>query len=149
MHSIPAMSSFHRAASWFLRIALAAAFLSAVADRFGIWGAPGQPGVSWGAWQPFVNYTAVLLFYLPKPLIAISAVAATVAEIVIPIWLLIGFRLWLAASCSAVLLLVFGISMIIGLGVKSPLDYSVFTAAAASILLAVTHFPARPSTSPR
>ena len=28
-----------------LRIALALAFLSAVADRFGLWGKPGEPGV--------------------------------------------------------------------------------------------------------
>ena len=32
------------AASWFARVALAAAFLSAVADRFGVWGGPGTEG---------------------------------------------------------------------------------------------------------
>lgn len=136
-----------RAVSWFVRGALSAAFLSAVADRFGVWGAPGQPGVAWGAWQPFVDYTAVLLFYLPKGLIAIAAVTATVAEIVIPLWLLIGLRLWLAASFSAALLLAFGVSMVIALGPKAPLDYSVFTAAAASCLLAATHHPRQPSTA--
>jgi thiosulfate dehydrogenase (quinone) large subunit len=31
----------------FLRIALAISFLSAVADRFGLWGAYGQPNVAW------------------------------------------------------------------------------------------------------
>lgn len=33
------------AASWAVRIALAAAFLSAVADRFGLWGSAGTEGV--------------------------------------------------------------------------------------------------------
>jgi hypothetical protein len=32
-------------AAIFLRLALAAGFLSAVADRFGLWGPPGTPGV--------------------------------------------------------------------------------------------------------
>ena len=31
-------------AAIFLRFALAAGFLSAVADRFGLWGPPGTPG---------------------------------------------------------------------------------------------------------
>ena len=31
-----------------VRIALAVAFLSAVADRFGMWGPPGSKGVAWG-----------------------------------------------------------------------------------------------------
>jgi hypothetical protein len=31
-----------------LRLALASSFLSAVADRFGIWGKSGEPRVSWG-----------------------------------------------------------------------------------------------------
>ena len=31
----------------FLRIALGISFLSAVADRFGLWGAYGQPNVAW------------------------------------------------------------------------------------------------------
>ena len=37
-----------RFSSVFLRQALGTAFLSAVADRFGLWGADGQPNVSWG-----------------------------------------------------------------------------------------------------
>ena len=37
-----------RFAATALRVALAAGFLSAVADRFGLWGMPGTPGVAWG-----------------------------------------------------------------------------------------------------
>ena len=43
-----------------LRIALAAAFASAVADRFGIWGQPGANGVSWGDLSHFNAYVAKL-----------------------------------------------------------------------------------------
>lgn len=31
-----------------VRIAVASAFLSAVADRLGYWGPPGSPNASWG-----------------------------------------------------------------------------------------------------
>lgn len=41
----------------FLRLALSAGFLSAVADRFGIW----SKEVSvWGNWDSFLNYTQVI-----------------------------------------------------------------------------------------
>ena len=44
-----------------MRMALAAGFLSAVADRFGLWGPIGTPGVSWGGFAKFLDYTATLL----------------------------------------------------------------------------------------
>lgn len=44
-------------AAVFLRLALAAGFLSAVADRLGLWGPPGTPGVAWGGFGPFLAYT--------------------------------------------------------------------------------------------
>lgn len=122
--------------AWLLRLALAASFLSAVADRLGLWGPPGGKLVAWGAWQPFVDYTGVLLFYLPHTFVAWAAVAATVAEVALAVWLLIGWRLRLAAHASAALLLSFAFSMVLALGVKAPLDYSVFTAAAAALALA-------------
>src|SRR5205823_11239866 len=40
-----------------MRMALAAGFLSAVADRFGLWGPIGTPGVSWGGFARFLDYT--------------------------------------------------------------------------------------------
>jgi hypothetical protein len=40
----------------FLRIALGISFFSAVADRFGLWGAYGQPNVAWGDFSRFVGY---------------------------------------------------------------------------------------------
>src|SRR5437016_11159934 len=41
----------------FARFALGASFLSAVADRFGLWGPHGAKNVSWGDFAHFVEYT--------------------------------------------------------------------------------------------
>ncbi len=120
----------------FLRVALAASFLSAVADRFGVWGAPGEPGVAWGAWDPFIEYVALLNWFAPAALHGPLGWVATIAEVVIAVGLLVGWKLRWFAIASGVLLLVFAATMTIATGVKSPLDYSVFTAAAASFLLA-------------
>ena len=51
--------------SVFLRYALALGFLSAVADRFGLWGSFGQPNVAWGSFSRFLEYTRRLNWYLP------------------------------------------------------------------------------------
>ena len=63
----------------FLRLALGIAFLSAVADRLGVWGAYGQPNVSWGDYARFVAYKAKLNWFLPAAMIPTLAVA-TAAE---------------------------------------------------------------------
>ena len=63
-----------RAALLALRVALAACFISAVADRLGCWGAPGAPGVAWGAWAPFVAFTGTLN---PRaPAVAVPVIAS-------------------------------------------------------------------------
>lgn len=123
-------------ATWALRLSLSAAFLSAVADRFGLWGGPGKPNIAWGAWQPFVSYTGQLTAYLPHKLVTPAAIAATAAEIVLGVWLLVPWRTRLAALASAALLLAFAVSMVLALGVKAPLNYSVFTGVAAALALA-------------
>ncbi|MES2596857.1 MAG: DoxX family protein [Verrucomicrobiota bacterium] len=131
--SSPALT---RAVSWALRLSLSSAFLFAVADRFGLCGPPGAANVAWGAWQPFVEYTGTLLFYLPQAAVQAAAWVATVAEIVLGVWLLTGWQTRLAAYGSMLLLLGFGVSMVLALGVKAPMNYSVFTAAAAAFALA-------------
>ena len=40
-------------AVWLLRVALAFCFLSAVADRFGLWGQFSVGGVAWGDFERF------------------------------------------------------------------------------------------------
>lgn len=123
------------ALDWILRLSLASAFLSAVADRFGLTGSAGAANVAWGAWQPFVDYTGTLLPYLPQAVVPAAAVIATAAEVVLGIWLIIGWKVQWAAYASAALLLSFALAMTIALGIKAPLNYSVFTAAAAALAL--------------
>lgn len=127
-----------RAAPLFARCALAAGFLSAVADRFGVWGAPGAPGVAWGAWAPFVAYTAKLNLGAPPLLAQVLAIAATTAEVVLGFALLAGWRLRAVAFASAALLFAFALAMVASGSPKAALDYSVFSAAAAALLLGVT-----------
>lgn len=116
----------------FLRIAIAVTMLSAVADRFGFWGA--QSG--WGNWQNFEKYTTELTFFLPGILSKFSAYAATFFEIVFSVMLISGFRTREAAIGTGVLLMIFALSMTISLGVKAPLDYSVWVGSAAAFFLA-------------
>lgn len=119
-------------ATLFLRLALAATMLSAVADRFGFWG----EHAAWGNWKNFEAYTAELTFFLPEALSKLLAYAATFLEIALSFLLLSGIKLKVAAIATGVLLLVFAVSMSISLGVKAPLDYSVWIGSAASFLLA-------------
>jgi hypothetical protein len=128
-------------AIWLLRIALAAAFLSAVADRFGIWGPNGAHGVGWGDWSHFVAYTGQLLWFLPSALVNPAAWMATIAEAGLAIALLTGLGSRIVALASAALLASFALTMTVALGVKAPLDYSVFTATAAALLLAAVTPP--------
>ncbi|MGB8537851.1 MAG: hypothetical protein WCD57_15630, partial [Acidobacteriaceae bacterium] len=120
------------------RIALAAAFLSSVADRFGVWGPPGATGVSWGDWKHFVDYVGVLNRFAPHVLLPVLAVITTCAEIGLSCLLLAGYRLRWVGYASAVLLLLFALGMIFAYGVKAPLDYSVFSASAAAFLVGAT-----------
>lgn len=125
-----------QSAHWFLRLALAAAFLSAVADRFGLWGPPGAPGVAWGNWSNFLDYVAILTWFSPESLVPLLGWIATVAEVVLAIGLIIGWKLRWFAIASGLLLMSFALTMTAALGIKTPLDYSVFTAAAGAFLLA-------------
>ena len=60
-------------AALFARLALGAAFLAAVADRFGLWGAPGQRNVAWGDFGHFVDYTAQVNSFLPAAVAPVLA----------------------------------------------------------------------------
>jgi uncharacterized membrane protein YphA (DoxX/SURF4 family) len=127
--------------AWLLRVGLAAAFLSAVADRFGLWGQPGSRGVSWGDMAHFYDYTAEVNAFLPSTLIPAVAWLATIAEIGLGFALLSGVCRRPVALATGVLLTLFALAMSISLGVHSALAYSVPTAAAAALLLATTDRP--------
>ena len=118
----------------YARVALGAAFLSGIASRFGLWG----KGVGYGSFANFVRYTAEVNAFMPASTIPFLAWAATVAELVLGVALILGVRLRWAALGSALLLLLFGTAMAISFGLKEPLDYSVFSASAAALLLALT-----------
>src|SRR6516162_7150565 len=119
-------------AAIFLRLALATGFLSAVADRFGLWGPPGTPGVAWGGFDPFLAYTGQLLWYLPAGVVPAAGWAATV----LAVGLVAGVRLRAVALASGVLLSVFAVTMTVALGPEPPLSSSVWSAAAGAFLLA-------------
>ena len=95
----------------FLRLALGLSFLSAVADRFGLWGAFGRPNVAWGDFARFVAYTGKLNWSLPQALIPALAIVATFAETLLGVCLLVGWRTRTAALLSGILLILFAITM--------------------------------------
>ena len=115
---------------------LGVGFLSAVADRFGMWGGFGQPNVEWGNFSRFLEYTHTLNWYLPAGMILPLGVIATGVEILFGLLLVIGWRTRAAALLSALLLLTFGVSMTFALGIKAPLNYAVFTGIGGALLLA-------------
>ncbi len=118
-----------------LSYALALSFLSAVADRFGLWGATGSPGIAWGNYTSFLAYTKHLNSWAPDFLISTLGGVATFLEVSLALCLLIGFKRKYAAFASGVLLSIFAISMILTDGPKGPFDYGVFSAAAGAFFL--------------
>jgi uncharacterized membrane protein YphA (DoxX/SURF4 family) len=123
-----------RLALLYARAALGIGFLSGVADRFGIW--RGR-NVGYGNFDGFLRYTAKVNSFMPASSIPFLAWAATAAELVLGVLLLVGLWPRWTALASALLLILFGTAMAISFGAKSPLDYSVFSASAAAVLLAL------------
>ncbi|UCS92146.1 DoxX family protein [Echinicola marina] len=118
----------------FLRFAISIGFLSAVADRFGIW----DKEVSvWGNWENFLNYTKLINPWFPDSIIPPIGTLATVAEIIFAFFLIIGFKTELFAKLSGFLLLVFALSMTFSSGIKGAFDYSVFSASAGAFALSL------------
>jgi uncharacterized membrane protein YphA (DoxX/SURF4 family) len=135
-------SKFASYATVVLRIGLGVGFLSAVADRFGLWGAFGQPNVEWGSFSRFLEYTHTLNWYVPAQMILPLGVIATAAEILFGLLLLVGWHTRAAALLSGLLLLTFAVAMTLALGLKAPLNYAVFTGIGGALLLATCrHFP--------
>ncbi|WP_231971961.1 hypothetical protein [Mycobacterium sp. E3251] len=113
-----------------LRLSLAAAFLSAVADRFGWWKLLGQG--SWGSMSAFADYAHQLVPFASGWSLTVIVWAATAAEATLGILLLAGWRPKLVGVATCLLLIVFGAAMAVSLGIESPLSYSVFSAASAA-----------------
>src|SRR5215831_11743084 len=81
-----------------LRLALATAFLSAVAGRLGLWGKYGS------GWVKFVAYAGSVNWYLPAWMVPHFAITATILETAFGLALLAGFQIRNAALGSAGLL---------------------------------------------
>ncbi|MGA8443295.1 MAG: DoxX family membrane protein [Candidatus Sulfotelmatobacter sp.] len=124
--------SQERTAMLYARFALGAAFLSAVADRFGLWGKYG----GWGNFAPLTQYTEEVNSSMPAFIVPFLAGAATAPELALGIALIIGFRPRRVALGAATLLFLIGTAMAISFGIKSRLDYSGFSASAGALLLA-------------
>lgn len=127
---------YHRLQTVFLRFGLAAGFLSAVADRMGLWGAYGAPHVAWGDMNHFLSYAAKLNPWFPAAVIPTVGWATTIAETTLGVLLLVGLQTRWAAWLSGWLLLAFAAGMTAGTGVKTALDASVFAASGGAFMLA-------------
>ncbi|WP_299273829.1 DoxX family protein [uncultured Psychroserpens sp.] len=116
----------------FLRLALSLSFLSAVADRFGLW--PENISV-WQNWSNFLDYTQLINPWLPHHVIPLIGVIVTVLEIAFAMFLLIGLKTEFFAKLSGFLLLIFALSMAFSTGIKGVLDFSVLSASAGAFAL--------------
>src|SRR5208337_118255 len=125
----------------FLRLALGITFLFSIGDRFGWLGPYGGKNVSWGDWSHFVQYVAVLNWFVPKSLIPALAILETIIELGLGIALLSGVYQRVVAWSSAALLTSFALTMSFALGITAPLSYSVFTALSAALLLGAVAVP--------
>ena len=134
---------FSSLASLLLRWALGVTLLSAVADRFGIWGPSGAANVAWGDWDHFVAYTAKVNSFLPSALAPALAIIATAAEALLGIALILGIFRRPVAFATATLFALFAGAMTLSFGVKAPLNFSVFVDFAAAFLLGA--WPAPPT----
>lgn len=128
--------NWERAGTLYTRIAIGTAFLSAVASRVGLW----DGTLDLKHFANFIEYTGEVNSFLPRTIIPLVAVFATVCETSLGILLIVGlWPRWVALG-SAILLATFGTAMAISFGLKSPMDYSVFSASGASVLLALDAF---------
>jgi putative oxidoreductase len=127
---LKAVSSHFSLATIFLRIAFAATFLSAVSSRLSLWGTASS------GWSGFLEYTVAVNSFAPPGLIPYLAVSATILEVSLAIFLLIGYKTRWAAFGASALTFTFAMAMTCSLGIKEPLDYSVFVDSAAALLLA-------------
>jgi len=132
------LSAIHweKVAGLYARLALGTAFLSAVASRFGLW----DHTLDLKHFSGFLKYAGEVLSFMPTSTIPFLAWMATACEISLGILLIFGAWPRFVSIASAVLLAMFGTAMAISDGLKSPMDYSVYSASSAAVLLAVQAF---------
>ena len=124
------MKTYPDIATLLLRMALATGFLSEVASRLGWWGEQSS------GWENFLAYTGEVNSFAPARAAPFLAIASTALEITLGTLLLIGYKTRWASMGTAILTLLFALSMAYSFGIKNPLDYSVFAVCTAAFLLA-------------
>jgi putative oxidoreductase len=116
------------------RLLIGIAFVENVIDRLGFIGPPGAPGVSWGDFRHFIDYTAQVNAFAPAAIIPALAVLATIAEGTFGVTMLLGVRVRLASVGSALLLFTFATAMV--LSGLSEMQYGVYLMSFAAWTLA-------------
>jgi uncharacterized membrane protein YphA (DoxX/SURF4 family) len=117
-----------------LRVLIGLAFLQAVGDRFGLFGGPGAPGVSWGDFAHFIAYAGQVNSFMPDASIPTLAVLATICEITFGLTMLFGISIRYVALGSAILLFLFATAMTISR--LSQFSYGVYLMSAGALSLA-------------
>jgi putative oxidoreductase len=131
---------WERIAILYARLAVGAAFLSAVAGRFGLW----DGTLDSKYFANFLEYAGEVLSFMPKATIPYLAGVATFCETALGILLILGLWPRWVSLASALLLAMFGTSMAVSFGLKSPMDYSVYSASGAAAMLALNAFRQSP-----
>ena len=124
------MKRYQDYAAFLLRIALGAGFISAVSSRLGFWGSYSS------GWESFLAYAEKVNSFAPKNCIPTIAIIATIAESLLALLLLIGYRTRLASIGAAIVTFLFALAQTYSFGVRDPLDYSVFVFSMGAFLLA-------------
>ncbi|MFD4441860.1 hypothetical protein ACFWPK_19005 [Nocardia sp. NPDC058519] len=127
------------------RVALGVLFAGSVADRFGMFGAPGSAGVSWGSYAEFVDYTRTLLPAFAADAAPIAAGVATVAEAVLGTALIFAVRPRLTAAAAAALFTMFAVAMVTSVGFAETADYAVPVMIGGALLVSAAAVPASQS----
>ena len=137
-----AIAAILRYSTVFARLAVGFVFISHIADRLGFWGPPGASNVAWGNLEIFYNNVRALNPYLPDVLIPVVGWIVNVAELTLGVLLIAGFKTRWAGFLTGLLLLAIAVANAVVFGIKVPLNYSIFSAAAAAFLIASHHeFP--------
>jgi uncharacterized membrane protein YphA (DoxX/SURF4 family) len=123
---------------WLTSVALALEFLGAVADRFGVFGGPGSPGVWWGSWSAFVDNTTQMLRGVTGWPAQAVAVSATSAEVVLGVALLLGWQRRWVGKATAGLLTVYAVLMVTSVGASEVARFALPVLVGGALVLSAT-----------
>ena len=136
---VPMKLNLSAFAQLFTRIALGLGFLLPVLDRLGFMGAPGSGKAAWGDWSHFVAYAHQLMPFTNLNTANIAGLVATIAEVVLGVCLIVGFKTKWMGLGAAIITITFAVFMITSLGIGAPFKYPVFVFTGAGLLLYTHH----------